>query len=462
MYQFVHVNAYAQKVSVKTKERKEGDDKPRSVQDIINETLRVEGFYSPLITNPQPPIHLYGEPVEQIPEIVADWAKQTKDPKGRKTRADAKGLLAGVFSVKEGTPPEVWEQVKADGIAWAKAKYGERLKCVVEHIDEEHPHCHFFVVPLPGEAFETVHEGIAAKKAALSEGVPTKQANVEYRNAMKGFCDGYYEEVGAPNGMLRLGPGRRRLPRVAYFAEIQQAQAMKDQFRRVAELKQNAEIEAEIKILGAEAVIETANSEAKTITESAVSVAKTTIESAASEAKTIISEAKSESAGIVSKTKATASEYLSKAENKGYEDGIKKAEEEMKGSWLYSKIESLFKRRLKRLEDENAEVKKERDALKEEIEPILSFKDMFFEKAMELTSAMKRIAGLESALEQAEKKAALADKQKSEIDKLSNQLIKVQDRNKNLEAVVESLTPEDEKKQGKWRTRELDETGYIH
>lgn len=185
MIQFIHVNAYAQKISVKTKERKEGDDKPRSVQDIINETLRVEGYYSPTITNPQPPIHLYGEPVEQMPEIVADWAKQTKDPKGRKTRADAKGLLAGVFSVKAGTPTEVWEQVKADGIAWAKLKYGERLKCVVEHIDEEHPHCHFFVVPLPGDKFETVHEGIAAKKAAMSEGVPTKQANIEYRKALR-------------------------------------------------------------------------------------------------------------------------------------------------------------------------------------------------------------------------------------------------------------------------------------
>lgn len=459
MIQFIHVNAYAQKVSVKTKERKEGDDKPRSVQDIINETLRVEGYYSPTITNPQPPIHLYGEPVEQVPEIVADWAKQTKDPKGRKTRADAKGLLAGVFSVKAGTPTEVWEQVKADGIAWAKLKYGERLKCVVEHIDEEHPHCHFFVVPLPGEVFETVHEGIAAKKAALSEGVPRKEANIEYRKAMKGFCDGYYERVGAPNGMLRLGPRRRRVPRAVYFAEIQQAQAMKDQFKRVAELKQNAEIEAEIKILGAEAVLETANSEAKTITESAVSVAKTTIESADSEAKTIIYEAKSESAGIVNKTKTAASDYLSKAESKGYADGIKKAEEEARQSWFYK---VFFKKKVESLEAENGEVKKERDELKKEVSMLRSIRDKFEETVSELKTAMKKITGLKSALEQAERKANLVDKQKSEIDKLSDQLIKVRDRNKHLEAVVESLTPEHEKKQGKRRTMELDDGGCIH
>lgn len=457
MYQFVHVNAYAQKVSVKTKERKEGDDKPRSVQDIINETLRVEGFYSPLITNPQPPIHIYGEPVEQMPEIVADWAKQTKDTKGRKTRADAKGLLAGVFSVKAGTAPEVWEQVKADAIAWAKLKYGERLKCIVEHIDEEHPHCHFFVVALPGEAFEVVHEGIAAKKAALSNGMPSKQANVEYRNAMKGFCDGYYEEVGAPNGMLRLGPGRRRLPRVAYFAEIQQAQAMKDQFRKAAEVKQNAELEAELKILSAEAVLETANFEAKTITESAVSVAKTTIESADSEAKTIIHEAKSESSSIVKNTKTAASEYLSKAENDGYAEGMRKAEEDARQKWFFN---FFFKKKVGGLETENNTLKKERDDLKKEVGLLRSIKDQFEEKVSELSSAIKRIAGLESALEQSEKKAALAEKLESKIDTMSKQLIKAQDRNKHLESVVESLMPKTDKIKDKTLSRKLGETDY--
>ena len=73
---------------------------------------------------------------------------------------------------------------------------------------------------------------------------------------------------------------------------------------------------------------------------------------------------------------------------------------------------------------------------------------------------MKKIARLESALEQAEKKGELADKQKNEIDNLSGMLIKARGRNKHLEAIVESLTPEDEKKQIKQWARELDETGY--
>lgn len=431
MYQFVHVNAYAQKVSTKTKERKEGDDKPRSVQDIVNEALRVEGYYSPLITNPKPPIHLYGTPVEQMPEIVADWAKQTKDPKGRKTRADAKGLLAGVFSVKEGTPPEVWEQVKADGIAWAKLKYGERLKCVIEHIDEEHPHCHFFVVPLPGEEFESVHEGIAAKKAALSEGLPTKQANVEYRNAMKGFCDGYYEEVGAPNGMLRLGPGRRRLPRAAYFAEIQQAEAIKDQFRKAIEVKQNSEIEAEMKILGAEATLELAKSEAKIIKEDANSGADA-----------IIVAAKDEAREIKEKSKQSAGKYISAAKKHGYKKGIEVAEEEMKGTWLFTKINVYIERIQKKL----GIAEKERDELKSEVEDLRSFKDRFFDAMIEITS-------LKSRLGKAEEKAEFAEKQKDRADALSEKVKHLRDQVKverarrekvesDLQVAMKKLEPE--------------------
>lgn len=456
MYQFCHVNAYARKVSVKSKPRPD-DEKIWNVQDILDEATRKEGCFSEDITDPQPPIHIYGSPIEQIPELVQHWADNTKDNKSRKTRVDAKCLLAGVFSAEPGTPPEEWEKIKADGVAWAKEKYGPRLRTIIEHIDEPNPHCHFFVIPLPGEAFETVHEGLAAKKAAIAGGMKPKEANKPYIEAMKAFLDEYHDRVGAPNGMTRIGPGRRRLTRKQWLAEQQQAEAIKQQHRKAAQILSNSESEAELKILSAEAVLETANFEAKTITESAVSVAKTTIESADSEAESIISAAKSESDEIVSKTKASAASYIESAESKGYEQGIKKAEEEMKESWIY-KI--FFKKKVESLESENSEVKKERDELKAEVSLLRNLKDLLQEKASSLAEAMKRIAGLESALEQAEKKAALADKQKSEIDKLSKQLIKAQDRNKHLEAVVESLTPEDEKKQGKRRSRELDDSGY--
>lgn len=400
MYQFCHVNSYARKVSVKSKPRPD-DEKIWNVQDVLDEATRKEGCFSKTITNPQPPIHIYGDPIEQIPETVQHWADNTKDNKGRKTRVDAKGLLAGVFSAEPGTPQEEWEKIRADGVEWAKAKYGPRLRTIIEHIDEPNPHCHFFVVPLPGEEFETVHEGLAAKKAAIAGGMKPKEANKPYIEAMKTFLDEYHDQVGAPNGMTRIGPGRRRLTRKQWLAEQQQAEAIKQQHRKAAQILSNSESEAELKILSAEAVLEAANSEAKTITESAVSVAKTTIESADSEAKTIINEAKSESAGIVSKTKSSAASYIETAESKGYAQGIKKAEEEMKESWIY-KI--FFKKKIEALEAENSEVKKERDDLKEELSLLRNIKDLFQEKASSFASAMKRIAGLESALEQAEKK----------------------------------------------------------
>ncbi|TRO11625.1 hypothetical protein EQ828_23665 [Ectopseudomonas mendocina] len=452
MYQFVHVNSYARKVSVKAK-----TDDNWNVQEILDEATRKEGCFSTLIKNPQPPILVYGDPIEQINDTIETWANNTKDSKNRKTRVDAKCLLAGVFSAEPGTPPEEWSLIKADAIAWAKEKYGPRLRTILEHIDEPNPHCHFYVVPLPGEAFETVHEGLAAKKAAIANGVPKKDANKPYIEAMKKFLDQYHERVGAPNGMTRIGPGRRRLTRKEWHAEQQQAESIKQQHRKAEQILLESESEAELKILSAEAVLETANSEAKTITESAVSVAKTTIESADFEAKMIISEARSESSRIVKKTKTAASEYLSKAEDDGYVAGMRKAEEEARQSWFYK---FFFKKKVEGLEEENNTLKKERDELKEEVGLLRSIKDQFQEKTAALSLAIKKIAGLESALAQAERKAALAERLESKIDTMSKQLIKAQDRNKHLESVVESLTPKSERKHGKPHARELGEEHY--
>jgi hypothetical protein len=444
MHQFCHVNSYALKVSVKSKPRK-NDEKIWSVQDVLDEATRKEGCFSKEITNPQPPIHIYGDPIEQIPETVADWAKKTKDSKGRKTRVDAKGLLAGVFSAEPGTPQEEWERIRADGVAWAKAKYGPRLRTIVEHIDEKTPHCHFYVVPLPGEVFETVHEGLEAKKAAMAAGMSRKDANTPYIKAMKTFLDEYHDQVGAPNGMTRIGPGRRRLTRKEWHAEKQQAEAIKQQHRK-----------AEMKMLGADAVIENANLEAAAIKESASSTAKMTVEVAASEAEAIVYGAEVKSKNIIDNTKKSAGTYLNKANEKGYQHGIKKAEEDMQGTWLYRRIETYFQK----IKNKLGIVEKERDALKAEIEPLRSYRDRFYEKAAELTSAMKKITGLESELERAEKKAALADKQEIEIKKLSNLLIEASDRNKHLDAYVESLKPKDEKIKREKPLRELGETGY--
>lgn len=232
-FQFVHINSYSRTLSKKAKHSK------WNAADVVAEATR-DASAIPHIDNPQAPIHIYGEPIENLLGTLDAWAEGTKDASGRATRKDAVCLLAGVFSMPEGTSPEQWEKVKADAITWAKDKYGDRLKTVLEHVDEDCPHCHFYVVPRPGEAFESVHEGRAAVKDFVALGGDKRKTNDVYRGAMRSFQDEYYDAVGAPNGLTRIGPGKRRLSREAWRMEQQQADAIAAQLAKAQRLEGEA------------------------------------------------------------------------------------------------------------------------------------------------------------------------------------------------------------------------------
>lgn len=45
----------------------------------------------------------------------------------------------------------MWDDYKNDSIKYLKEKYGDKLKSVVEHTDEAHPHFHFYVLQDQGE-----------------------------------------------------------------------------------------------------------------------------------------------------------------------------------------------------------------------------------------------------------------------------------------------------------------------
>ena len=122
---------------------------------------------------------------------------------------------------------------KSTGTVFAKGAleylqqtYGERLKAVVEHQDEAHPHVHFYVVPKLGERFETIHQGKAAAARARAEVRPRESKTGPTKEAMRGYQDDFAKKVGQPFGLTRLGPGRRRLSRVAWKAEQKQAKAL--------------------------------------------------------------------------------------------------------------------------------------------------------------------------------------------------------------------------------------------
>lgn len=249
-FQFLHVNSYSRQLSGKASHKK------WVAKDVIAEATRQPDAI-PHVPNPKPPTLVYGKPMDALLGTLDAWADGTRDARGRATRKDAVCLLAGVFSMPDGTTAEAWAKYKADNVEYLQNKYGDRLETIIEHTDEAHPHCHFYVVPRPGETFETVHEGRRAVKEFVAQGGDKKKSNDVYRAAMRLVQDDYYAQVGAKNGMARIGPGKRRLSRAEWHSEQQQAQAIKAQYERADALVASAQgIEAQAVELQAGATAE--------------------------------------------------------------------------------------------------------------------------------------------------------------------------------------------------------------
>lgn len=204
MHQFIHVNSYS---LTTPKKAKEGS---HSVRTIVGEANREPGNH-PHVKNPQAPILLHGKPLEVLESTCESWASSMTDASGRKLRKDALCLVAGVVSA----PAEIgegWEAFRDASVAWLQKKYGDQLQTVVEHVDEDQPHIHFYVTPALGARFDTIHEGRAAADAIKGKGTKASR-EVAYSAAMTRYQDDFSEQVGLRHGMTRLGPGAPRVTR---------------------------------------------------------------------------------------------------------------------------------------------------------------------------------------------------------------------------------------------------------
>lgn len=242
-FQFFRYEAYGRKGSSRTTK---GKTKTKlSVAEVAAEAGRVAG-HCDHVKDPQPPKQLFGCSVFELEAMCESYAKTVKDGAGKKLRSDAPTLLAGVISCGA-HDADLWEKHKALSLEFLKKKYGERLKCVLEHNDEEHPHMHFYVIPNDGEAFENVHEGRAAAatfKQGIKDGTATKKQECNaYRAAMRGVQDEFFKGVSIESGLLRLGPGRRRQERAEYMADQQAARAVADALEVVAQATETSRSE---------------------------------------------------------------------------------------------------------------------------------------------------------------------------------------------------------------------------
>nr|WP_192960554.1 plasmid recombination protein [Pseudomonas syringae group genomosp. 3] len=402
MYQFVHVESYSRTApkAAESKNKKTGQASGkagRSVSWVVNEAIRDPGAI-PHIESPQGPIYLHGEPLEQLEATCESWASSMTDARGRKLRKDALCLAAGIVSAPNDIDPQAWEAFKRDALQWLKNKYGDSLRTVIEHVDESHPHLHFYCVPQPGQRFETVHEGKAAAAEAKAQGKAKGLQNQAYKSAMRTYQDDFYDQVGIEHGFTRLGPGKRRLTREEWKQEQHQA-----------------------------AYASAAIGKAKAMT------CEAEIESA-----TIIGDAKAQAQAVAATAMEKADAVEREAEQRGFEKGI--AATDALPWWQRVR---LFV----------GAVAKERDALRSELEAVTGERDELATKNESLTekvkryfkagkAAVNRVRELEPALADALSRAEDAAIARRQVDDLRDALGSASDRAKHWEAVAQAHMPE--------------------
>ncbi|MEW9898396.1 plasmid recombination protein [Chitinivorax sp. PXF-14] len=207
--QFVHIECYSLTPPKKTRKNTAAK---WSAGDILAEAARRPGACNH-VTEPLPPTLVHGFSLAQVEAELIDIQANARDAAGRRLRKDATVLLAGVASYpSDGSGYEEWKRLTVE---WLRAEFGGNLRAVVEHLDEPHPHLHFYIVdPVAGNV-KSLHPGFAAAKGAANPALQRKA----YTEAMQTFQDEYWEHVGGPTALARIGPRRRRLTREEWAQE---------------------------------------------------------------------------------------------------------------------------------------------------------------------------------------------------------------------------------------------------
>jgi hypothetical protein len=235
-FQFVHMEVYSRK----------GRD-GRGVDFVLAEAERRPDACLHVAV-PVRPETVFGVSLDEVrslhDERVAAATIMTKAGKSRRIRTDQNTLLTVVASHPATMDSLASNPALADDVReweertveWLRDQYGAALVSVARHVDEAHPHLHAFVLPDDSEMRAgSLHPGQEAKRQVVAEGpadgedgrAVNRRGDVSYRGAMRDWQDSYWQAVGLPCGLTRLGPGRRRLTRAEWQAEKVQVQAVK-------------------------------------------------------------------------------------------------------------------------------------------------------------------------------------------------------------------------------------------
>jgi hypothetical protein len=201
-----------------------GQEPYATIGGIVAEATRVPAN-SPHVAHPIKPNLVYGVDPMEVGEEAASLALRARDRAGRKLRSNGVVLLAGVVSypmpissmgefVSDYDAYNLWRGMVVD---WLMQEHGDRLKSVVEHVDEDMLHLHFFTLPILGVGnrldFAQAHPGRDALNDAVDRGVCKAAQQAVYTQAMIDYQDRLHSQVSAFFGHERLGPRRRRIER---------------------------------------------------------------------------------------------------------------------------------------------------------------------------------------------------------------------------------------------------------
>lgn len=206
-----------------------------SAEDILSEAARIKD-HCKHVKAPSPHHVVFGCDAMKVLELANDWADSVKAAKGRALQKNSPIMANGVISFPRDRESE-WLVFREACVEYLKQKYGDRLKSVIEHQDETHPHIHYYLVPLHGldeagkvysEDFGTVHEGYGASRATRKDFIAQNGKNamnekgVKYTKGAKtggAFIDAmrelvqddFQEKVAKHFGLARIGPRVQKL-----------------------------------------------------------------------------------------------------------------------------------------------------------------------------------------------------------------------------------------------------------
>jgi hypothetical protein len=241
-YQFIHIDTAGMSPS----KNRSGTANNRTVGELIGEASR-DPEYCHHLPTPRPPEVIFGKPLASLGAQIGAAVADARTAGGKRVRKDAQVLIAGVASF-----PSTWEEIDADPAE--KSRYERwqsltldflkseflNLDSVVLHTDEARPHLHFFVAARPdqkkGLSLDSIHPGLRAEVRALEEGADKRAAAGQKIEALRGFQDRFYTQVGQFVGLTRTGPGRSRSTRQEWKNRQEEASRRAEELRELGEI----------------------------------------------------------------------------------------------------------------------------------------------------------------------------------------------------------------------------------